>query len=234
MTKNELTNTDCYEELDRINDELERIAGNVGITGQGDDLGKARADLQTVYDEITADAKNAYLEPIVDALGDALDLLDELNEREHPCGGTGYLTDEERATLSESEQDALFETRSEELNTKANAARDIVDQLLLDLDDRDRLEAYTGGYTVLRVDYENNSEDFWDTSEWFAARCRAIYQEDDGSKLVLTDEDGDEIVDRLESAPGWNDDAAPTYAPHPVLIELDATRERLSEIFAEL
>ena len=62
--------------------------------------------------------------------------------------------------------------------------------------------------TILQVDWENNSEDFWD---WFHRRFP--YAEFESFFIAPP-----KVIDEITSAPGWEDPEAPKYAPNPLIV----------------
>ena len=67
----------------------------------------------------------------------------------------------------------------------------------------------------IRVDYENNSEQWWD-----ALRAHPALK-----KLAIADTGADECEvtpeqwAALQALPGWRDPEAPKHAPHPLLVQ---------------
>lgn len=72
---------------------------------------------------------------------------------------------------------------------------------------------------ILRVDNENNAETFWDAASdqvgTFEAPIQTLMRT---GELVCTDEEGEYLLERFRSLPGWTDESAPSYAPHPVVV----------------
>ena len=64
------------------------------------------------------------------------------------------------------------------------------------------------GDTILRVDWENNSETFWD---WFHQRFPYAW----GKELFFV---SPEVFKEITEAPGWEDPDAPVYAPNPLIV----------------
>jgi len=60
-----------------------------------------------------------------------------------------------------------------------------------------------------QVDYENNSEDFWNA---FYERFPELKTDQD--TFQFTEDQWEEVV----NLPGWVDPNSPAYAPHPLLI----------------
>ena len=63
---------------------------------------------------------------------------------------------------------------------------------------------------MVRIDYENNAEEFWENLPLDLDRKIGPYGEDGG---ILTAEE----IERIKRVPGWDRKDAPPYARYPLI-----------------
>lgn len=78
----------------------------------------------------------------------------------------------------------------------------------------------TATWVALYVDQENGAPDFWDallqTSDHRALVLRGMSM----SKPLVLDVDGARaLIQYARHLPGWADEDAPEFAPHPILVQ---------------
>lgn len=82
--------------------------------------------------------------------------------------------------------------------------------------------------TTFRIDRENNGETFWthvneydvihmaSISDEARAAVAPLLTDSEVREIEVSDEVGRELLEWFDTLPGWWDDDAPEYAPHPL------------------
>lgn len=140
--------TDEFKTLDNLNSWLEERWNEIGVHDQEAKLDEAYSDVMGVWRGLD---ENHYLQPVCSALFEFIEILQDINERERPCGALGYFTDEESETLDDETSERVYEERSNANNDRARQAIDDVKKLLWEVWDEDE--------AIARAEDEDDEEE---------------------------------------------------------------------------
>ena len=140
--------TDEFKTLDNLNSWLEERWNEIGVHDQEAKLDEAYSDVMSVWRDLDEDH---YLQPVCSAMFKLIEILQDINERERPCGALGYFTDEENETFDDETSERVYEERSNANNDRARQAIDDVKKLLWEVWDEDE--------AIARAEDEDDEEE---------------------------------------------------------------------------